>query len=185
MKAFVFKENNGFIGRFEIASLADIDEGFAAFAAANPVRPYNYIECDGRAWTVIFNGNECSLVEGRKAAFLSDAPVKRPSSSIFVRFVEGYSAAKETIGLGNLVKGIGIFVAIMGYILAFVIARGGIGIMASILSSTVSGLIIYAFGALLAAQGRILKATLDTAANTSPNLDEEERAHLMSITPGE
>jgi hypothetical protein len=37
----------------------------------------------------------------------------------------------------------------------------------------------------IAAQGRILKATLDTAANTSPNLDEEERAHLMSITPGE
>lgn len=185
MKAFVFKDNNGFIGRFEIGSLADIDEGFASFASSNPVRPYSYVECDGRSWTVIYNGNECSLVEGRKAAYLSDAPVKRPSSNIVVRFVEGYSAAKETIGLGSLVKGIGIVIAIIGYILSLVIARGALGIMASILSATVSGLIIYAFGALLAAQGRILMATLDTAANTSPNLDEEERAHLMSITPGE
>jgi hypothetical protein len=184
MKAFVFTENNGFIGRFEIASIGDIHEGFAAFAAKNPVKPYSYIECDGKDWTVMPSGSGLVLAEGRQG-FEFIKPEKRPSSSIVIRFIEGYTAAKETIGLGNFVKGIGIVVAIIGYILAFFVAREAIGIMASILSSTVTGFIIYVIGAILAAQGRILKATLDTAANTSPNLDEEERAHLMSITPGE
>lgn len=185
MKAFIFKQNNEFVGRFEIGSIADIDEAFSSFAAENSVKPFSYIECDGHSWTVIQNGNERMLVEGRQAAYLSDAPAKRPSSNIVIRFVEGYSAARETIGLGNLVKCIGIVVAIIGYILALVSVRGKLDILLSILSATATGLIIYVVGAILAAQGRILKATLDTAANTSPNLDEEERAHLMSITPGE
>ena len=185
MKAFIFSENNQFIGRFEIADIGDIEEGFASFVAANYVKPYSYIECDGRVWTVILSGNERKLVEGRQAANEIDLPEKRPSSSIVVRFIEGYSAAKETIRLGNFVKGIGIVVAVIGYILAFFVAREAIGILVSILSATVTGFIIYVIGAILAAQGRILMASLDTAANTSPSLDEEERAYLMSITPGE
>lgn len=185
MKAFIFSENNGFIGRFEIEDIGGIEEGFASFAAANHVKPYSYIECDGQVWTVTPRGNERILVEGRQAAYLTEVPEKRPSSSIVVRFIEGYSAAKQTIGLGNFVKGIGIVVAMIGYILAFFVAEEAIGIMASILSATVTGFIIYVIGAILAAQGRILMASLDTAANTSPSLDGEERAHLMSITPGE
>lgn len=184
MKAFVFKENNEFIGRFEIAGIDDIEKGFASFFASNPVKPNSYIECGGRVWTVMPGGNGSVLAEGRhRTGFIG--PEKRPTSGIMIRFIEGYMAAKETIGLGNFVKGIGIAVTFIGYILAFVIARGKAEIITSILSATVTGLIIYAFGALLAAQGRILKATLDTAANTSPNLDEEDRAHLMSITLGD
>ncbi|MFM2196804.1 MAG: hypothetical protein RLZZ505_236 [Verrucomicrobiota bacterium] len=185
MKAFVFKENNGFIGRFEVPRIADIDEGFRSFVTANPVKHGSYIECDGRVWTVISRGGELVLTEGRQASVQMDVPDQTPFSRSLVRFAEDHAAAKETIGIGNLIKMLGIVIAIIGYILAFVIARGALGIMASILSATVSGLIIYAFGALLSAQGRILRVSLETAANTSQNLDEENRVQLMSISAGE
>ena len=37
------------------------------------------------------------------------------------------------------------------------------------------------FGALISSQGQLLKATLDSAVNTSPFLDDSERARMMSL----
>jgi hypothetical protein len=42
-------------------------------------------------------------------------------------------------------------------------------------------LFAYVLGALVAAQGQTLKASLDCAVNGSPFLTHEERAHIMSV----
>lgn len=42
-------------------------------------------------------------------------------------------------------------------------------------------MILYVFGTLASAQGQILKATLDTAVNTSPFLEAEDRTRIMSL----
>ena len=55
-------------------------------------------------------------------------------------------------------------VGIAGFIIAFIVA-----------------IPIYVLGILVAAQGQILKATLDTAVTNSPFLKKEEMARVMSL----
>ncbi len=57
-----------------------------------------------------------------------------------------------------------IIYAVMGIVLAFVVA-----------------IPLYVLGILVAAQGEILKATLDTAVTNSPFLKKEEMAKVMSL----
>lgn len=61
---------------------------------------------------------------------------------------------------------------------------GGIGFFALVTSLFWGGgvfLIFYVFGVLVSAQGQILKAMLDSAVNSSPFLNNEHRAKIMSL----
>jgi len=44
------------------------------------------------------------------------------------------------------------------------------------------GFVGWAIGVLISAQGQIVKATLDTAVDSSPFLSNEERAKIMSLS---
>lgn len=105
------------------------------------------------------------------------------TSSATKRYSDAYLVARTITGIGDLVKVVAlilggciilaaIFVAtqdnatfaVAGFILAFVVA-----------------IPIYVLGILVAAQGQILKSTLDTAVTNSPFLKREEMAKVMSL----
>ena len=53
--------------------------------------------------------------------------------------------------------------------------------ISGIVGGVIVGIPIYVLGILVAAQGQILKATLDTAVNTSPLLSKDEMRQIMSL----
>lgn len=114
------------------------------------------------------------------------------------RYTDAYIVAKATVGIGNAVKAIGMFVGggialIFGLIAITSLAAaqnsnigiGGVGGLVvggiGVCFGVVAGLILFVFGVLIAAQGQTLMATLDTAVSASPFLLDEEKAKAMSL----
>jgi hypothetical protein len=112
-------------------------------------------------------------------------------SSIKSRYRDGYIVARFTTGVGTTIKAIGL-------ILAVIIAIGIFSIGASspqfgmrrdptpgaIVGVVLGGMVFtffYVIGILVSAQGQILKASLDSAVNSSPFLTNEHRAKIMSL----
>jgi hypothetical protein len=98
------------------------------------------------------------------------------------RYTDAYLVARTITAVGETVK-----------VIAFVIA-GGIALIGFVAGSqsalyAIGGIIlgaivatpIYVLGILVAAQGQILKATLDTAVNSSPLLTKDEMRQIMSL----
>ena len=105
--------------------------------------------------------------------------------SLMNRYDDAYRVARTVDGAGQVIKVVGFaaaaVVAIGGFVLASKIGAAlGLGAIA------LGGLIalpFYALGVLVSAQGQILKATLDTAVNTSPLLTHEE-VHRILLQSG-
>ena len=109
-------------------------------------------------------------------------PSKSGRRSVMSRYTDAYLVARTITGVGATVK-----------VIAFVIA-GGIALIGFVAGSqsaqyAIGGIIlgaiiatpIYVLGILVAAQGQILKATLDTAVNSSPLLTKDEMRQIMSL----
>jgi hypothetical protein len=100
-----------------------------------------------------------------------------------VRYSDGYKAAKAIVGFGNVVK-------ILGAVAGIIIAGGSL--VASSESAIVFfggavfgglvWLVLFVGGVVVCAQGQLLLATLDSAVNNSPFLDNSQRASIMSLT---
>lgn len=102
------------------------------------------------------------------------------------RYQDAYLVAKTINGFGAIIKGIGIVSAILISMVSIVLltdTRLGspllsfIGVVIGILV----GLFLYLLGVIVAAQGQILKASLDSAVNGSPFLDGTQKAKIMSL----
>jgi hypothetical protein len=89
------------------------------------------------------------------------------------------------VGLGNAIK-------VVGGILAVIIFLGSLGasantmfgggiVVAGILFAVLVGVLFWVCGVIVAAQGQILEATLDTAVASSPFLTDQERAAAMGL----
>jgi len=98
------------------------------------------------------------------------------------RYTDAYLAARTITAFGAIVKGIafviggGIF--LVGLITSY---QSWQYIVGSIMLGVVIGIPIYVLGVLVSAQGQILKATLDTAVNSSPLLSADEMQQIMSL----
>jgi hypothetical protein len=106
------------------------------------------------------------------------------------RYKNAYSIAAATVRLGNLVKQGALALAgamILGGVIVSVPSNpiqdgsfnwlyllGGLSIGAVTLAAG------YISGALLAAQGQCMSALLDTAVNTSPHLQDLEKASILT-----
>lgn len=115
-------------------------------------------------------------------------PHSTESQSIMSRYADAYLVARVTNGWGGLVKGIGIVIAILLALVGVAfLSEGRLGDatfafgMVIIFSGVVSGGGFYVGGILLSAQGQMLKASLDSAVNSSPFLTNEERAIVMAL----
>ena len=111
-------------------------------------------------------------------------PSKSGRRSIMSRYMDAYLVARTVTAVGETVK-----------VIAFVIG-GGIALFGLVAGSksehyeaAVGGIMlgaivaipIWVLGILVAALGQILKATLDTAVNTSPLLTKDEMRQIMSL----
>ena len=100
---------------------------------------------------------------------------------------DAYLVAKTVVGIGSLLKVAGVLFAVAILAVTLMIISGLTGsnadaaLFIGIFLAIVIGLMFYAFGTLIAAQGQITKASLDSAVNSSPFLTDEFRARIMSI----
>jgi hypothetical protein len=106
------------------------------------------------------------------------------------RYEDGYRMGRAIIVAGRLIK-IGALAAGLAVVVAATAAadsvgafRGNSGILAlllAVLAGAFSCLFTWACGAAIGAIGQQAIATLDTALNTSPFLDNEQRSAIMNL----
>lgn len=116
----------------------------------------------------------------------SSERISSQASAIIKRYKDAYLYARWVDGIGRFIKAIGIILAIL-LILAmlFVGNYTGYNLVVSLLAGIILGVLIgvpfYIGGILVSAGAQILKASLDSAVNSSPFLTNEHRAKIMSL----
>lgn len=117
-----------------------------------------------------------------------DAPVVSSPSSVLNRYRDGYLVATAAVGFSNFIEILGWIVAVVIWIAGFIYAalqRGDAHpvfiIIAGIISGTVQLIMFYFFGVMVRSVGMTLRATLDTAVNSSPFLDQQQKSQAMSL----
>lgn len=97
------------------------------------------------------------------------------------RYNDAYLVARTVDGAGQTIK-------VVGFAVAAVVAIGGLALgsklgpafgFGAVLLGALVALPFYAMGVLVSAQGQILKATLDTAVNSSPLLTQDEVRRIL------
>lgn len=111
-------------------------------------------------------------------------PTKRPinesRSPVVNRYQDAYRVGTALMGLGNTIK-------IVGAVLAGIIVLGSISAGSEVLTvagislAAVVGGLFWVCGVIVAAQGQILRATLDNAVASSHFLTNAERADAMGL----
>lgn len=104
--------------------------------------------------------------------------------SIVKRYTDAYLVARTTTVIGEVIKVGGILVAALivagSWFMDSKIGAGFVGYAGSILGAAVA-LVFYVLGVLVVAQGQILRATLDTAVNSSTQISKEDVARVLSL----
>ena len=102
------------------------------------------------------------------------------------RYQGAYRVARLTDMAGHLLKALAVFMA-LGALLIFgfgikagYVEKGFAAAVALFAAGTVF-LLFFAMGVVVSAQGQSLRASLDSAVNTSPFLTGEQRAKVMSL----
>jgi hypothetical protein len=125
--------------------------------------------------------------------FVTDPSLSSRISALMKRYRDAYIVARVTNGFGGMIKTTGIVIVVLLVLIGFMIISSMRGPMdtASIIEvvAVVFGIIIgiitgawfYIIGVLVSAQGQILKASLDSAVNSSPFLTNEHKAKIMSL----
>jgi hypothetical protein len=118
---------------------------------------------------------------------LADTPRRGSSqgpSSVVERYRDAYRVGLALVALGNAIKIIGAVIA--GIILLAALSSGsgplgGWGVLVGVLSAAFQGILFWVGGVLVAAQGQILRASLDSAVAHSPFLSNHERLDAMGL----
>jgi len=102
--------------------------------------------------------------------------------SLASRYTDSYLVARTVTAFGSIVKKIagalGGGIIVMGLVAG---SQSAILAVGGIVLGVIVAIPIYILGVLVAAQGQILKATLDTAVNSSPLLSKDEMRQIMSL----
>lgn len=106
------------------------------------------------------------------------------------RYRDAYGVAAGTVRFGNLVKRGSLFLAGAVGIAAAFVSRDSNGygswinwfeLLSGLFVAVVTGAMGYIIATFLAAQGQFMSAMLDTAINTSPHLQDSEKASIMTL----
>ena len=102
------------------------------------------------------------------------------------RYKDAFNIAGVIVGVGVAFKVIGVILGILIVLIAIVAGsdgRGGasIGLVGGSIVGVVVGAFFYVIGTIVSSQGQILQATLDSAVNTSPHINNSEKAEIMSL----
>ncbi|MGH9872684.1 MAG: hypothetical protein ACRD9S_09475 [Pyrinomonadaceae bacterium] len=107
--------------------------------------------------------------------------------ALMKRYWDAYVTARVSDGYGDIIKIIGVVLAVLIALVTLLVASqisGGasfIAMVIGLLFAAFVGVQFYLLGVLVSAQGQILKASLDCAVNSSPFLNNEHRAKIMSL----
>lgn len=106
------------------------------------------------------------------------------SSALLKRYKDAYLVAKATVTIGTTIEIVGLVLAILIIGGSFAAANhqkiavfGIIGLIVGVFI----GVLFYLLGVLVKAQGQILRATLDTAINSSPFISDEQKARALTL----
>jgi hypothetical protein len=124
-----------------------------------------------------------ALLLAAAAAFLLRKPAGDKVTSLFQRYRDAYSVAEGIILLGTVIKVASLVLAAVFIIVAASESRteGSLVTGAAVAGGLVFGLLGFATGVLVSAQGQIMLAMIDTAVNTSPLVDRSEKAKMIGI----
>lgn len=106
--------------------------------------------------------------------------------SIVSRYTDAYLTSRTITRVGATVKFIAFFISVIIVLFSF-IAGYTMGsqtaqyIFGGIILGFIVGIPFYVLGILVSSQGQILKATLDTAVNSSQLLTKDEMRKMMSV----
>ena len=145
-------------------------------------------EC-GADITEIADDDEEIVDEEEPAAWPKGGPSERISSQasvIIKRYKDAYLYARWVDGIGTFIKTIGIILAILLVLAIFIVGSNtSYGLVISLLAGIIAGVFIggpfYIGGIFVSAGAQVLKASLDSAVNSSPFLTNEHRAKIMSL----
>jgi hypothetical protein len=90
------------------------------------------------------------------------------------------------VGLGNAIKVVGAILAGIIFLVSLSSAKdllGGGAVVLGIFIAAIVGILFWICGVIVAAQGQILLATVDTAVASSHFLTDTERAQAMGLPP--
>jgi hypothetical protein len=94
------------------------------------------------------------------------------------RYGEAYVIARSTVSLGGIVKRVGLYGGVLLVVLGLVASLSGGGYFMGLVGMFFGALCVvggFVAGVIIAAQGQIMLAVLDTAVNTSPLATNEEK----------
>jgi hypothetical protein len=101
------------------------------------------------------------------------------------RYTDAYRIARVIVGVGNVVKTLGIVafavMLLIGYGIGAEIRSATPTALAGAAVGGIIWLIAWVLGVLVSAQGQLLKASIDAAVNNSPFLANDQRAKIMSL----
>ena len=101
---------------------------------------------------------------------------------VLTRYQDGYRVANLINGFGQTCKVVGVcFGGLIFLGSAMAESISSFAIVIGLVVGSIVGFVGWANGVLISAQGHLVKATLDTAVNSSPFLSNEGRAKVMSL----
>lgn len=105
------------------------------------------------------------------------------AKSLRNRYKDAYSVASAAVGIGSIIKGVGVVLGLLIFFGPVVLGESTNSLLmaSGVLLAIIIGIIMYMLGILTSAQGQILKASLDSAVNSSPFLSSDAKAEIMSL----
>ena len=101
------------------------------------------------------------------------------------RYWDAYLVARATTTIGSVVKTVGILFGILIVLIGLLMGADSRGnpmlIVAGLLLGVLVAIPFCVLGILVSANGQILKANLDGAVHSSPFLDDQQKASVMSL----
>jgi hypothetical protein len=102
------------------------------------------------------------------------------------RYDDAYGVARAVIGVGSFMKILAVIlgglIALVSLVIASQSSLGAVAGLVGLITAGSIGLAIYISGVLITATGQIMRATLDTAVNTSPLLSHDDVSRIMSLS---
>ena len=127
-------------------------------------------------------GGSGAFIDARPS---DSAPTPTLSSSPVVnRYRDAYRVANTLVGLGNGLKILGPCLAgAIIFLSMLMVSKLGAAALVAVIPAGITGVLFWIGGVIVAAQGQLVLATLDTAVASSPFLNDSERADVMGLPP--
>jgi hypothetical protein len=106
--------------------------------------------------------------------------------ALIKRYGNAYRAGKGLAKVGRLARGLGLILGVLAFFVALLLGANylpGINMttraVIALLASTLAAVPVYLLGELVTALGQVLQASVDTAVNTSPFLDNTQKSQIL------